>query len=114
MPGFRLLIRENDSPLHSSLVSGPLELGRQRKDEPAPSPALPYPLLAGTADTPDRLIIAPTDENNVGRQHVLLEPLDSGSVRVHNGSQIPLPHDHGSIAPGAAAELAPPFTLKVS
>ncbi len=114
MSALKLVIRDADHLLHSGDLSGPLELGRQRKGEPPPSAAVPCPLLVGDASTPARLIIAPTNENNVGRQHVLLEPLHSGAVRVHNGSQIALPHDNGSIAPGKSAELTPPFTLKVS
>jgi adenylate cyclase len=111
MTALKLVIREADRLLHSGELIGSLELGRQRKDEPAPSTEVPCPLLPGD---PARLLLAPTTENNVGRQHVLLEPLESGSVRVHNGSRIALPHDHGSISPGKTVELTPPFTLKVS
>src|SRR4051794_38671404 len=111
MAAFKLVIREGDHLLYSGELAGPLELGRQRKDEPAPSAAMPCPLLPGS---PARLLLAPTTENNVGRHHVLLEPLPAGVVRVHNGSRIALPHDHGRIAPGKSAELIPPFTLKVA
>ncbi len=111
MSALKLVIRDADRLLYNGELAGSLELGRQRKDEPSPSAAVPCPFLPGS---PARLLLAPTTENNVGRQHVLLEPLDSGNVRVHNGSQIALTHDHGSIAPGKSAELAPPFTLKIS
>src|SRR5438132_825900 len=111
MAALKLVIREGERLLHSGELAGPLELGRQRKDEPAPSAGLPCPFLPGS---PARLLLASTTENNVGRQHVLLEPLDSGAVRVHNGSRIALPHDQGSIGPGTSAELTPPFTLRVS
>ncbi len=94
MSTLKLVIRDTDHLLHSGELAGPLELGRQRKDEPSPSAAVPCPFLPGA---PARLLLAPTTENNIGRQHVLLEPLDSGNVRVHNGSQIALAHDHGSI-----------------
>ena len=105
MAAFKLVIREGDRLLHSGELASPLELGRQRKDEPAPSAALPCPFLPGS---PARLLLAPTTENNVGRQHVFLEPLPVGLVRVRNGSQIAVLHDHGSIAPGQSAELALP------
>src|SRR5207237_1149042 len=74
----KLVIRDADRLLHSGELAGPLELGRQRKDEPSPSAAVPCPFLPGS---PARLLLAPTTENNVGRQHVLLEPLDSARVR---------------------------------
>src|SRR4051794_1827979 len=108
MTALKLVIRDVESLLHTGQLTGALEVGRQRKDEPSPSAGDPCPLIPGS---PTRLLIASTSESNVGRQHVLLEPLPSGNVRVHNGSQILLPHDNGNIAPGQSAELTPAFTL---
>ena len=40
---------------------------------------------------PARLLVAPNEEKNIGRQHVFLEPLPQGKVRVGNRSGVPLP-----------------------
>jgi adenylate cyclase len=56
------------------------------------------------------------ERDDVSRHHAFLEPLPSGRVRLTNRSKAPLSCDaapSGSIAPGAAAELAPPFSLSL-
>src|SRR5438094_1611381 len=108
MPSFRLLVRENDLIRHSGDLAEPLELGRQRQDE------LTHDLYAllPSASGPARLLVARQSEGNVSRQHVLLEPLPSGAVRVSNRSQIPLLIGDGTaLPPGSGRELAPPFRL---
>jgi adenylate cyclase len=105
----QLSIIEQGHAVFRISLAGLLEVGRQRDGEP-----LPYQLLPATADSPQRLIIAPAQEKeNVSRQHLLLEPLPSGSVRVLNRSQIPLEMvDRPSIAAGTGVELLPPFSLR--
>ena len=103
MTPLRLSVLEHGQPIFGISLTGPLEAGRQRDGEPGP-----YNLLPGAGDTPQRLVIAPADEKeNVSRQHLLLEPLSSGQVRVHNRSQVPLEvADRPPIAPGSSVELA--------
>jgi WD40 repeat protein len=111
MPPIQLLVHEGDARRLQTELTGPLELGRQRSSEPEPSAETPCPLLPATSSGPARLIIAGNRESNVSRQHALLEPLPSGLVRVHNLTQVPLVHDHGSLAPGTTADFTPPFSL---
>src|SRR5262249_27125657 len=76
----------------------------------------PYAVVPATDAAPRRLVFARQQEGNCSRQHVRLEPLPGGAVRVANGSQIPLPLADlpgRAIPPGAAAELTPPFALLV-
>ena len=91
-------------------LSGPLELGRQQAGEPEP-----YGLEATDESAPTRLIVARQNEvDNVSRRHAILEPLPSGRVRLTNRSKAPLPCAAvvgGVLAPGAAAELAAPFSF---
>ncbi len=91
-------------------LAAPLELGRQQAGEPEP-----YALLPATPPNPARLLIARQGErDNVSRHHLLLEPLPSGRVRVSNRSRAPLACPDapgGAIAAGAAAEIAPAFTV---
>jgi len=90
-------------------LSTPLEAGRQRAGEPEP-----YTLLPATPTTPRRLILARRGEGNCSRQHLRLEPLPGGAVRVVNDSKILLPligATPASLEPGAQAELNPPCML---
>jgi hypothetical protein len=53
---------------------------------------------------------------NISRRHALLELLPSGRVRLTNHSNAPLTctaAPGGSLAPGATAELVPPFSLSL-
>lgn len=91
------------------VLSEPVELGRQRREDPGPYEVVP---LAG--EITRRLIIAPSGENNIARRHITLTPLSSDSVQIANGSRIPLPHDQESleaVAPGGNLALKPPFCL---
>jgi adenylate cyclase len=108
----KLQVYERDRLAFEASLLSVFELGRQRAGEPDP-----YALLAATATAPARLILALQQEkDNVSRQHLLLEPLSSGAVRVHNGSQIPLPYGPspaGKVAPSGSIELTPPFQLSL-
>src|SRR4051794_20712000 len=102
MAGVTLRILEGDRPVRDADLAAPLELGRQRQDELAHDLYAPLPAPSG----PARLLVARQSEGNVSRQHVLLEPLPSGVVRVSNRSQIPLPTGDGSaIEPGSGREF---------
>src|SRR5262245_55035501 len=86
MAGLKLRVVEGDTLVREDELAGPLELGRQRQEELAHDL---YALLPATPTTTARLLLAKQQEGNVSRQHVLLEPLPSGTVRVSNRSQIP-------------------------
>ena len=105
----KLFVQENDHTVLETPLSSTLEVGRQRADE-AGHPL--YTLLPPTAAGPARLLLAPNEEKNIGRQHLLLEPLATGAVRVTNRSPVPLTRGDGvSIAPNTSAELTAPFSL---
>src|SRR5262245_13300762 len=110
MAGLKLRIIEGDLPVREVDLGGPLELGRQRQAELAH--AL-YALLPPAGPGPARLLVARQHEGNVSRQHVLLEPLPSGAVRVSNRSQIALPCGGSAVAPGASREMAVPFQVSL-
>ncbi len=104
----RLTIRifEHQQPLHTAELDGLLTLGRQDKGEPPPFQRV------ATRDGA-RLIIAPWEENDVGRRHVVVEPLPGGKVRLTNGSAgqpIQLPPTR-QLACGAACELPLPVVF---
>src|SRR5436309_15765682 len=104
----RLRILEQDTAVFETPLAEPLELGRQRQHDLAHDL---YALLP-SASGPARLLVARQSEGNVSRQHVLLEPLPSGGVRVSIRSQIPLPTGDGTaLPPGSGRELSPPFRL---
>jgi adenylate cyclase len=109
----QIRILEGDHPTFEGSLPGVVELGRQQAGEPEP-----YTWLLATGTAPARLVVARADErDNVSRHHALLEPLTSGRVRLTNHSKAPLPcttAPGGAIAPGAAAELAPPFSLSLA
>jgi adenylate cyclase len=85
---------------------GPGELGRQERGEAGPFACLQRPGRW-------RLVVARSDENDVGRRHVLLEPLPGSKVRLRNGStgQPIRLLDGQEVPPGASCELALPMVL---
>ncbi len=87
-------------PVFATPFTGPLELGRQRKDEPPPFQRV-------TDANGDRIIIASQRENTISRQHVRLTLDRDGKVRVTNlSSNRPIDFDTGErLAPGATCEL---------
>lgn len=108
MKTLRLRILDHGRPVFETSLHALLEVGRQRTDEPEP-----YSLLPAADEGPARLIVAGAKENNCSRQHLLLEPLVGGPVRVTNRSQIPLSRSNGQppLAAGTADVLTPPFSL---
>src|SRR5438105_3219391 len=109
----QIRIVADDQNRFEGRLEGPLELGRQQSGEPGP-----YVRLPAKDTSPARLIVARQDErDNVSRRHTLLEPLPSGWVRLTNRSKAALPCaavPGGSLAPGAAAEVTPPFSLSLA
>lgn len=71
--------------------------------------------MPATAGRPPRLVLVPATEKNVSRKHLLLEPLDSGRVRVNNESGVPLKFDVGPpLAVKTGVEKLPPFTIRIA
>jgi adenylate cyclase len=104
-----LSVLENGTVAFEAELASALEAGRQRSGEPGP-----YELLPATASGPRRLILARQDEGNCSRQHLRLEPLPGGAVRIANGSQIPLSLAGTTVSlipPGSTADLTPPFSV---
>ncbi|HEX5273467.1 MAG TPA: adenylate/guanylate cyclase domain-containing protein, partial [Gemmataceae bacterium] len=113
LPGAPFLrVLDGGRPAAEGPLAGPVEIGRQQVGEPEAYTWLP-PDGCGVT----RLVIARQDErDNVSRRHALLEPLPSGAVRVTNKSRVALAcpaTPGGALAPGAAVELPPPFSLGV-
>ena len=105
----KLFVQENDRIVFEAPLDAALEIGRQRAEEASLAPCT---LLPATKAGPARLLVASNEEKNVGRQHVLLEPLPSGAVRVSNRSPVPLPQGNaGPIAADSSVELTAPFSL---
>jgi adenylate cyclase len=110
----KLLIRENDRTTFETPLAAPLVLGRQQAEDVKHGLG-PCTLIPAHGSEPARLIVVPNDKKNVGRRHLFLEPLPTGTVRVSNGSQVPVPRSDGPPIPaGASVELTPPFTLLLS
>ncbi len=105
-PLFRVM--ENGALKLEAPLTGAMDLGRQRADEPEP-----YQILAATAPGVSRVVIARLEESNISRQHVHFQPLPTGLVRVTNRSQRPLSYQGASTPLGANAsiDLAPPFSF---
>jgi adenylate cyclase len=108
LPEWDLRIYFQGRPVLKCPMTGPVELGRQRKDEPAPFVRVPN--SAG-----DRIIIASQRENTISRQHVRIAPDKEGKIRVSNlSSNRPIDIDTGErLPPGATTELPPGALLVI-
>src|SRR5215468_8876639 len=94
---------------HSDDFDGPVELGRQRTEEPEP-------FSRKREDDRWRLIMARRDETGISRSHVFFEPLAGGSVRVTNvssGQPVAL-DDTRELQPGAHRDVSLPLTVRVA
>src|SRR5262249_34348923 len=104
----KLRITEDARSFETELTA-PVELGRQRDDEPGPFS------VRTEGDRVPRVVIAWNPEvADFSREHVQLRPLSGGRVRVTNLStkfDVPLPVGDAPLPPGRAAELTPPFSL---
>jgi hypothetical protein len=77
----RLRVYSRGALVHTTTLSGPLELGRQRQGE-----APPFAITDGELEP--RLVIAALDETTISRRHLRLIPEGANEVRVANLSQI--------------------------
>jgi adenylate cyclase len=103
---WRIRIYENQQLVYSHEVAGPLELGRQCDDDPAP-------YTQKETQGRCRLVIASAEEGFVSRKHALLEPLPSGRVRLTNLSTkvaIGLPQG-ANLGPAREQEITLPAEL---
>src|SRR5436305_2795476 len=101
-------------PDHEAIeLTGKLELGRCRSEDTVDARDALYRFVPANGGSPDRFLIAQQNEPvGYARQHVLLEPLPNGLVRVQNLSGAELPFDgppSGVIPPrGGHKDLTPP------
>jgi adenylate cyclase len=88
---------------------GPVELGRQRTEEPEP-------YNRRQESDRCRLVMARRDETGISRNHVLFEPLDNGQVCVTNVSAAqPVALDDASeLRPGARRQVPLPLTIRIA
>lgn len=106
---FTINVLDQRYQVYTTAVSGPIELGRQRQDEPGPY------CQRSTADG-HRLILAALRETTISRQHLLLEPLENGSIRIKNTSvrgRVSVEF-HGPLKPGETCESKLPVSIKVA
>lgn len=92
-------------------LNHPLEIGRQRQGDGDPEP---YKLISSNPDRPNRLVAARSQEGNISRKHIHLEPQPGGTVRVTNVSQLPLSYGEAGldvVTPNRPLTLSPPFRL---
>src|SRR5438132_272394 len=102
-------VYEKQQPVYQEEFDGPVELGRQRKQEEGPY--VHKRLESGHW----RLVIARSDEDSVSREHALLEPLAANRIRLKNLSTtrpIILP-DQTPLQPEASCELSLPAVLSI-
>jgi adenylate cyclase len=102
----QVLVYENRQLLESSEFDGPVELGRQRdRDE----------VLFSCKREPAawRWVIARRDETTVGRNQILVTPLEEGRARVSNGSERqPIRFlDRPDLQPSSSCELTLPVVI---
>ncbi len=77
----RLRVYYRGELVHTTLLCGVLELGRQRQGE-----APPFAVIEGPET--NRLVVAPLEETTVSRHHAMLLPEGDDAVRVTNLSQV--------------------------
>jgi adenylate cyclase len=77
---YEIRVYESQELLHLAALTTPVELGRQSDEKEQ---------LFGqtTVANHDRFVIAPLNELNISRQHVLLEDAENGRIRVTNISK---------------------------
>ena len=94
----------------TSELNSPLELGRQRPDEPAPPCRRTQPGLSEA-----RIIVARLEETTVSRSHARLEPLTGGDVRITNLShQGPIRLEPNAVlGPGESLAVQPPCLFRL-
>ena len=71
-------LREGANILFQGLISGGLECGRQATGEPSTGALMPHPPLG------QRLVVADSDANRIGRRQLQLESLGPGLVQLKN------------------------------
>jgi adenylate cyclase len=100
---FRISVYENRVLAQSSEFDGPVELGRQRdRDEEMFS--------RKCENNTWRWVIARRDETTVGRNQMLLSPMDDGRIKITNGSdKQPIRFlERADLQPGASCEASLP------
>ncbi|MEQ8790885.1 MAG: adenylate/guanylate cyclase domain-containing protein [Pirellulaceae bacterium] len=105
----RVKIYDRRRLAYTTQLDRPLEMGRQRSDEPAP-----FCRIGG--EECDRMIIAGITESYISRRQVRIEPAGAGEVKVTNLSakgQIAF-NSHERLAPGESRRAPLPLLLAVA
>lgn len=110
MPELEVIVFDNRQERCKHVVGAAVEVGRQRRaSEPL------YALM--TPPEGNRLVIAETSEDNVGRQHALIEPLDADRARVRNLSSVqPIYFENPTglpLLPGEKREIGLPQLIRL-
>ncbi len=101
-------VYEREAPVYSIDAEGPVLLGRQKGSDEQ--------LYSKTKEDGGwRFVVARLDEDTVSREHALIEPLDTGRVRVTNLSRKSAVRvgNQPELGPGQACELALPAALNL-
>ncbi|WP_145277628.1 adenylate/guanylate cyclase domain-containing protein [Tautonia plasticadhaerens] len=112
-PSVWIRISEPQGVVFDRRFEGPVLLGRQGDGTGA------EPMFGVGRDDEegiDRLVIAPLEERDVSRRHLLIEPIGGGRVRLSNRSdrvRVSTSDGRPPIGPGQADELELPVTLGV-
>jgi adenylate cyclase len=106
-PPFQVFCYRQRQRVLATTLDRPLDIGRQRDGEPAPTVRLERTDHA-------RVILAPIDDVEVSRSHIEIAPAADGKVRIKNLSRslpIRVPPDQ-SLAPGETHFATPPVLVQ--
>jgi adenylate cyclase len=105
-PRLQVLVYENRQLKESAEFDGPVELGRQRDRDEG--------LFSRKRETNAwRWVIARRDETTIGRNQMILSPMENGRIRVTNGSDKQSIRflDRPDLQPGACCEATLPVVF---
>lgn len=97
----------DQTPVFDCELVAPLEIGRQRGEEPTP-----YCVVDGTSK--DRLVVADADESTISEVHCSVEAVAKSKNRITNHSPQRLPLDQrGRVTPGNYRVVELPVIIKL-
>ncbi|RIK80683.1 MAG: hypothetical protein DCC67_09145 [Planctomycetota bacterium] len=106
-PAYPLYFYRERARIFASTLDAPIEIGRQRDEEPAPPVRIDHTQGA-------RIIVAPIDEVEISRSHVEITRVADGQVRIRNlSASVPIRMNPAPLAPGESLLAVPPITLQL-
>lgn len=107
-PVYPILFYRHRQRILATTLDTTVEIGRQRDGEPSPAVRLDHSRGA-------RVILAPIDDVEISRSHVLISRVGGGQVHIQNLSATMPVHISPStqLAPGATAVAVPPVLLRL-